>query len=148
MIGAGAAGIDFLHHARREFGDLDIEVACYEKNEHVGGTWYENRYPGCACDIPSASYQFAWRPNPEWKSYYSGASQILQYLQTIVDEEGMMKYIKLGVAVTGAVWNEEKAKWVVLLSQTKDNETSTWSEECDVLLSGTGFLKYISPIDS
>lgn len=143
MIGAGAAGIDFLHHVPIALKGLDIDVACYEKNNDIGGTWLENRYPGCACDIPSASYQFAWRPNPDWKSYYSGAKQIWQYLKTIVDEEGMMKYIKLGVTVTSAVWQDDKSKWIVQLSQTREGEVFEWTEECDLLVSGTGFLKFV-----
>lgn len=49
IIGAGASGIDFLHHAPRMLAGLGVNLRCYEKNPDVGGTWYENRYPGCAC---------------------------------------------------------------------------------------------------
>ncbi|OQU97838.1 hypothetical protein CLAIMM_03718 [Cladophialophora immunda] len=140
MVGAGAAGIDFLHHAPSALKDLNVDIVCYEKNEEVGGTWWENRYPGCACDIPSASYQFAWKPNPEWKKYYSSAKQIWQYLKGIVDEEGMMRYIKPGVAVVRAVWQDDKSKWLVGLSRSEEGEGSEWTEECDLLVSGTGFL--------
>ncbi|KIW95433.1 uncharacterized protein Z519_04017 [Cladophialophora bantiana CBS 173.52] len=135
LIGAGAAGIDFLHHAPTALKGLNVDIVCYEKNEEIGGTCTDR-----VRDIPSASYQFAWRPNPEWKSYYSGAKHIWQYLKTIVDEEGMMRYIKLGVAVTGAVWQDEKSKWIVRLSRSDQDEISEWTEECDVLVSGTGFL--------
>lgn len=144
VIGAGAAGIDFLHHATIGLQGLDIEVVCYEKNKDIGGTWFENRYPGCACDIPSASYQFAWRPDPGWKSYYSGAKQIWQYMKTIVEEEGMMKYINLEVAVTSAVWRDDISKWTVQLRRTRGAEVTEWTEETDLLVSGTGFLKFVS----
>lgn len=52
-VGAGAAGLQIAYKAERTLQDVQIQI--YEKNEEVGGTWLENRYPGCACDIPSHS---------------------------------------------------------------------------------------------
>jgi cation diffusion facilitator CzcD-associated flavoprotein CzcO len=60
MFGAGISGINFFKFAEEKLENVDI--VCYEKNHDVGGTWLENRYPGCACDIPSVVYQFPWRP--------------------------------------------------------------------------------------
>ncbi|PGH09783.1 hypothetical protein GX51_00467 [Blastomyces parvus] len=143
MIGAGAAGIDFLHHAMREFKQSDeVEFICYEKNHDVGGTWLENRYPGCACDVPSASYQFAWRPSPNWTHYYSPAREIWQYMRNIVDEEGMMRYIRLRSRVTRAEWNEDRSKWMVRVEQSDGDEKAVrvLEDECDVLLNGNGVL--------
>ena len=60
MLGAGISGINFFKFAEEKLENVDI--VCYEKNHDVGGTWLENRYPGCACDIPSVVYQFPWRP--------------------------------------------------------------------------------------
>ena len=51
--------LNFLKKAEEEMSSLEICV--YEKNSDVGGTWLENRYPGCACDIPSVNYQFSWK---------------------------------------------------------------------------------------
>jgi hypothetical protein len=55
LMGAGASTLNFLKKAEEQMSNLDITV--YEKNHDVGGTWLENRYPGCACDIPSVNYQ-------------------------------------------------------------------------------------------
>ncbi|EEH46643.2 uncharacterized protein PADG_02741 [Paracoccidioides brasiliensis Pb18] len=143
IIGAGAAGIDFLHHATCELKETGgIEFVSYEKNHDVGGTWLENRYPGCACDVPSASYQFGWRPNPNWTKYYSPAREIWQYMRDIVDEEGMMKYIHLRSKVTRAEWHEDKSKWVVHVeeSNAEDKVVREWDDECNILLNGTGIL--------
>ena len=63
-IGAGASALNFGHEVNKSL--LDIDYVCYDKNPIIGGTWYENRYPGCACDIPSVCYQFSWAPSPEW----------------------------------------------------------------------------------
>lgn len=152
VVGAGAAGIDFLHHAPSTLDGLDIEIVCYEKNADVGGTWYENRYPGCACDVPSISYSFPWRPNPSWKSFYSSATEIWEYMKSIVDEEGMMKYIQLHCQVVSANWNEERSKWALTIRRlrTSDSHAShqeweeEWEEECDFWLNGAGFLKFVT----
>lgn len=63
-IGAGAAGLNLARQVDKHMKSIDLTI--YEKNPEVGGTWYENRYPGCACDIPSHNYQFTWEPNPDW----------------------------------------------------------------------------------
>jgi cation diffusion facilitator CzcD-associated flavoprotein CzcO len=146
MMGAGAAGIDFLHHApaalvaeHNNNNNNNVSIKCFDKNADVGGTWYENRYPGCACDGPSASYQFPWRPNPDWSRFYSGAREIWQYLKGIVMDEGLMKYIQLETEIKRAVWNDERSKWVLLVERT--DGSAQWEEECDVFLNGTGFVK-------
>ncbi|EZF22559.1 hypothetical protein H112_04614 [Trichophyton rubrum D6] len=145
MAGCGPAGIDFLHHAVKEFGaegDSGVELICFEKNHDVGGTWLENRYPGCACDVPSASYQFPWRPNPDWTKYYSPSKEIWEYFKEIVEEEGMMKYIRLRTAVIRAEWDEGRSKWLITVQErdTADAVVDTWVEECDLFLTGTGIL--------
>lgn len=67
-IGAGATGIDFVKQVTTQL--KDVEIVVYEKNSDVGGTWLENRYPGCACDIPIHIYCFTWALNPEWSRWY------------------------------------------------------------------------------
>lgn len=142
MIGAGAAGIDFLHYATRELADLGLEIVCYDKNADIGGTWLENRYPGCACDVPSVGYTFPWKANPKWSSFYSTSQEIWRYMKDIVDKEGMMKYITLNTSVESARWDEQKSVWTVKLSQRNDEQPAReWEEECDFLLNGAGFLK-------
>lgn len=143
MIGAGAAGIDFLHHAPKELEHLGVDIVCYDKNPDVGGTWYENRYPGCACDVPSMGYTFPWKQNPDWSTFFASGKEIWQYMKDIVDEEGMMKYIKLNSEVTSATWDEGKSKWVVSLANKAPSAGGAleWVEECDFLINGTGFLK-------
>lgn len=145
FMGAGSAAIDFLHFAPSALQGLDVEIVCYEKNADVGGTWYENRYPGCACDVPSISYSFPWRMNPSWSHFYSSSQEIWQYMKNIVEEEGMMKYIQLRTQVMAANWNEDKSKWIVKLRKLYTTETQTdpqeWEEDCDLLLNACGFLK-------
>lgn len=141
IIGAGASGIDFLHHAKTALSGLNVELRCVDKNSDVGGTWLENRYPGCACDVPSASYQFPWRPNPYWSRYYSGAREIWAYMKAVALDEGLTQFMEFGVEVKGATWVDETARWVVKLAKVNGLE---WEEQCDVLLNATGVLKYVS----
>jgi hypothetical protein len=65
-VGAGASAINFAHEVQQS--KLDLDLVCYDKNPSVGGTWYENKYPGCGCDIPSVNYQLSWAPSPHWSS--------------------------------------------------------------------------------
>lgn len=58
VLGSGVSGINFFKFAEEEASNL--EIRCYEKNEEVGGTWLENRYPGCACDVRRLSMLLAW----------------------------------------------------------------------------------------
>lgn len=55
LMGAGASTLNFFKKAEEEMENL--EIVCYEKNPDIGGTWLENRYPGCACDIPSVNFK-------------------------------------------------------------------------------------------
>lgn len=63
-IGAGAAGLNLARQVDKHMKNVDHVI--YEKSPDVGGTWFENRYPGCACDIPSHNYQFTWEPCRSW----------------------------------------------------------------------------------
>ncbi|KAF9885314.1 hypothetical protein FE257_013031 [Aspergillus nanangensis] len=77
-IGAGASGINLAFQVREHMRNIDFVI--YEKNDDVGGTWYENRYPGCACDIPAHNYQFSWAENPNWSEFYATSTEICEYL--------------------------------------------------------------------
>ncbi|RFU29418.1 hypothetical protein B7463_g6928, partial [Scytalidium lignicola] len=78
-IGAGIAGIAAAYKYQRQATNLDFII--YEKNNDVGGTWLENRYPGCACDIPAHGYTYSWEGNPEWSRFYAEAPEIHAYFK-------------------------------------------------------------------
>lgn len=63
-IGAGISGIAAAYKYDQQLENVDFVV--YEKNKDVGGTWLENQYPGCACDIPAHGYTYSWEGNPNW----------------------------------------------------------------------------------
>ena len=151
VAGAGASAISFAHEVER--GALpNVELRIYEKNAGIGGTWFENTYPGCACDIPSHVYQYSWAPNPNWSAYYVGAQEILQYFKTVVDKFNLRKYFTASRKVLGANWSDEKQKWYVKSKNTDGRRTvrsgddicdgevgSDIIEECDIFINATGF---------
>ncbi|EXJ55336.1 hypothetical protein A1O7_08263 [Cladophialophora yegresii CBS 114405] len=134
-IGAGASGITFSKFVEERCKNVDLQI--YEKNKDVGGTWLENRYPGCACDIPSASYQFTWERNPNWTQYYSESPEIWQYFKGVVNKHGLMKYVKLEHAVVGAYWQPEAGEWEVRVRRPDGTE---FVDRCNVLVNGGGIL--------
>ncbi|KAK5136660.1 hypothetical protein LTR08_002313 [Meristemomyces frigidus] len=109
LMGAGASTLNFLKKAEEEMSNMKVRV--YEKNADVGGTWFENRYPGCACDIPSVNYQFSWKIKL-WTHFYSYSPEIWEYLKGIYDENDFIsKYVKLRHQLEYAAWDDEKGVW-------------------------------------
>lgn len=96
------------------------------------------RYPGCACDIPSASYQFTWARNPNWSQYYSESPEIWQYFKEVAVNNDLLKYMKFEHRVTAAYWDEDRGKWDVHVQGPNGDE---FVDTCDVLINGGGVLK-------
>ncbi|KAJ5772312.1 hypothetical protein N7520_002841 [Penicillium odoratum] len=109
VIGAGISGIFSCIRFIQKVPNLDLCI--YDKNPDIGGTWYENKYPGCACDIPAHTYQASFEPNKEWSSFYAPAAEIHQYWQQVVNKYGCRKYMKLKQKVSAAFWDEIDAQW-------------------------------------
>jgi cation diffusion facilitator CzcD-associated flavoprotein CzcO len=117
----------------------DIETD--EKNADIGGTWLENRYPGCACDVPSHAYTMNFALNPDWPRFFSYSPDIFAYLTKICEVFELRKYMNFNSQVTEARWNEDKGRWVVKMERTKaDGSTEEFEDEGDLLLYGTGIL--------
>src|ERR1700722_7422863 len=82
-----------------------------EKSDDIGGTWYDNRYPGCACDIPSHLYSFSFEPSPEWSRMYPGQQEIHDYLKRCAQRHELAPQIRLNMRFREAVWNEAESVW-------------------------------------
>ncbi|MFJ3903282.1 flavin-containing monooxygenase [Streptomyces sp. NPDC090025] len=129
VIGSGFGGIGAAVRLRRE-GITDFVVL--ERADAVGGTWRDNSYPGCACDVPSHLYSFSFAPNPDWPRTFSGQRHIRAYLERVTDTFGVRPHLRLGHEVTRAAWNESELRW--------DIETSRGTFSADVVVSATGPL--------
>lgn len=95
---------------------------------------------GCACDIPSVTYQYIWEPKI-WSKFYSGAAEILEYFKGVADKYGLRKYIKLRHSVEHAEWDNATSKWKVkVLNHVNGN---TFEDTCDILINASGIFKYV-----
>jgi cation diffusion facilitator CzcD-associated flavoprotein CzcO len=129
IIGAGFSGLGTAIRLRRQ-GIEDFVVL--ERHDDVGGTWWANTYPGCACDVPSHLYSLSFAPNPDWTQTYSPQGEIRSYLQRLAREHDLYRSIRLGTTVTGAAWDDDAGRWNL--------ETSGGPISARVLIAGMGSL--------
>ncbi|KAL7627403.1 hypothetical protein AAE478_001596 [Parahypoxylon ruwenzoriense] len=135
-IGAGASGILLAYKLKRSFENYSLTI--YDKNPEVSGTWYENRYPGCACDVPSHNYTYSFEPKPDFSSVYAGSREIKGYFQGFVDKYGLQQFIKTSHLVTETRWDEGKGEWEVKVQDFLTGKVvHDW---CHILIHATGYL--------
>ncbi|KAH8804478.1 hypothetical protein F5884DRAFT_734835 [Xylogone sp. PMI_703] len=139
-VGAGYSGLTLAHKIQHECKLEDvIDLQIYEKNPDVGGTWYENRYPGVACDIPSPlqdAYTFVFEPNPDWSHFYSPGPEIHAYIKRTTAKYNLDKHVKFNSKILSTIWNDEKGKWDI----TVEINGAVQQDEADILVNGAGFL--------
>ena len=108
VIGAGFAGIG-AGIRLRQAGLTDFVIL--ERADAVGGTWRDNTYPGCTCDVPSHLYSFSFAPNPGWSHSFSRQPEIWAYLDAVTDRYGVRPYIRFGTELAGASWDAGCSRW-------------------------------------
>jgi len=113
IVGSGFAGLGLAIRLRQE-GRHDFVV--FERADEVGGTWRDNSYPGCACDVPSNLYSFSFAPNPDWTRSFSPQPEILDYLRGCADRFGVRPHIRFGHEVLDARWDEAERRWHITTS--------------------------------
>lgn len=130
IIGAGFGGLGAAIQLHRA-GNGSFVV--FERAAEVGGTWRDNSYPGCACDVPSHLYSFSFEPNSDWSRSYSGQSEILEYLKTCVVRNGIKEKIRFNSEVKSAQFDEKNVVW-------KLTDQNGYSCTVKYLISATGPL--------
>src|SRR4051812_49309082 len=129
IVGSGFSGLGMAIRLKQAGND---DFVVFERADDVGGTWWANTYPGCACDVPSHLYSFSFAPNPDWSQTYSRQPEIEAYLRRCADQFDVRRHVRFGHDVTGAAWNEEEQRWHV--------ETSHGTFRARVLVAGPGPL--------
>lgn len=129
VIGAGFAGLGLGAKLRAE-GIEDFVLL--ERGDDVGGTWRDNRYPGCQCDVASDLYSFSFAPNPDWSRTYSTQPEIQAYLRRCADDFGLRPHLRLRHTVLEAAWDADAAVWRIATDQGP--------YEAEVLVSAHGGL--------
>src|ERR1700760_3591113 len=129
IIGTGFGGLGAAIALRRAgFRDLVI----LERAGAVGGTWRDNVYPGCRCDVQSNLYSFSFAPKPDWSETYPSQPELRAYLEQVTDRFGLRPMIRPGHEVTTARWDETSGRWQVSPSQGEFSAR--------YLIAGTGAL--------
>lgn len=129
IVGAGFGGIAMGVKLKRAGIDT---FTIYESSLGIGGTWWDNTYPGAEVDVGSHLYCFSFKPH-DWSRTHARQPELQKYLEQTVDEFGLRVHLELGVAVESATWDDERHVWMVRL---EDGNTTL----CHVLVSGVGFL--------
>ncbi|WP_040841417.1 flavin-containing monooxygenase [Nocardia brevicatena] len=118
VIGAGISGLA----AARSLAAAGIPYTVLEKNSEVGGTWWENRYPGARVDVPSNLYSFSFI-DKQWSEHFSQRDEISEYLVRASHELGIRDAIRFGVEVHSARWDAGRQVWVLSMTTPQGTET-------------------------
>ena len=133
IMGAGPGGL-CMAIKLREAGFENFTIV--EKGDQIGGTWNWNRYPGCACDIPSHLYSFSFDVKLDWSRPYAPQPEILEYLEGIAEKYGILPFCRFGQGVERANWDDATSTWTVTLADGSKLES-------DVLVSAIGMFNSI-----
>jgi 4-hydroxyacetophenone monooxygenase len=133
IIGAGMSGL----YAAIQLQQAGIPFVILEKNEAVGGTWYENIYPGCGVDTPNHFYSYAFEPNHDWSHFFAKRDELWNYFERVADKYDLRKHIRLGTEVVDARYDEAGASWRIT-AQSTDGMAHTLSAR--ILVSAVGVL--------
>src|SRR5512139_469327 len=134
IIGAGPGGLC----AAIRLAQAGFErVVILEKAAGLGGTWYHNRYPGCACDIPSFLYSFSFEPKCDWSRPYGSQAEILAYMEHCARKYGILPHCRFGSGVRRADWDGPRARWTLTLEHGE-------RVEADVVVSALGMFNELA----
>lgn len=129
IVGAGMSGLG-MAIALKQDGLEDFVVL--ERAEDLGGTWRDNSYPGCACDIPSVLYSYSDEQNPGWSQAFAGQPEIWEYMRHVARRHRLSPHFRFGHEIESARWDDESRRWEL--------ETAGGGLTADVLISATGAL--------
>jgi cation diffusion facilitator CzcD-associated flavoprotein CzcO len=113
IIGSGFSGLG-MGIALRKAGFRDFVIL--EKASDVGGTWRDNRYPGCACDVPSPLYSFSYALNPSWSRLFAPQPEIWEYLRGCAATYGIDEHVRYGSQVEAIEWDDATRLWTVRIA--------------------------------
>lgn len=133
IIGAGLAGIC----AAIKLKQAGIPFVIIEKNANIGGTWWENRYPGVGVDTPSHLYSFSFAKNTKWTRYFAKANEVFEYLHSLVTEFRLEESICFDTEVESASYADDTGEWQVTV-RAADGSRDTLSS--NVLVSAVGMV--------
>ncbi|KAG5299811.1 monooxygenase [Histoplasma capsulatum G186AR] len=135
-IGAGFSGIGLGATLKRWHNFDDIRL--FERHPDSGGTWWANRYPGIACDIPTGLYSFSFELDPNWGRFLSAGGEIKAYHDRVRDKYCLRDKIAFSTEAYRCEWDDGSSLWTVYLRDRKTGEE--YSHKCQILFSAAGQL--------
>lgn len=108
IVGAGFSGLGM--GIRLKQAGID-DFVILERADELGGTWRDNTYPGCSCDVPSHLYSYSFEANPDWGRFYAPQAEILDYLRRCARRHGLLPHIRFGTEVLESRWDEARRLW-------------------------------------
>ncbi len=122
VLGAGLGGLCAAIKLK-DAGFEDVKI--FEKAAKVGGTWRDNTYPGCCCDIQVALYQFSFAPSLNWSHLFPRHHEVQRYTEDLVDNFGLRSKLKLNEEAVTAVWDDTRCVWKVTTAAGADYEANS-----------------------
>jgi cation diffusion facilitator CzcD-associated flavoprotein CzcO len=113
IVGAGLAGLAAAIKLKQAG---HTQVSIYEKAARVGGTWAQNTYPGCSCDVAVALYQFSFAPAIHWTNTFPSSTEVQAYCEQLVAQFDLSSSLHLNTAIASIIWDEEQALWTLTTS--------------------------------
>ncbi|CRK62124.1 Cyclohexanone monooxygenase [Alloactinosynnema sp. L-07] len=129
VIGTGFSGLGMAIRLKQQGID---DFVVLERADEVGGTWRDNSYPGCACDVMSLLYSFSFARNPNWTTTFGKRDEVFAYLKECAEKFGVRPHIRFRHELVGARWDDTERRWHI--------ETSGGDVTAQVLVTGTGYL--------
>ncbi|HZC64345.1 MAG TPA: NAD(P)/FAD-dependent oxidoreductase, partial [Streptosporangiaceae bacterium] len=131
IVGAGFGGIG-MGIALKKAGYHDFVIL--DKAPDLGGTWRDNRYPGCACDVPSPLYSYSFELNPDWSRLFAPQQEIWDYLRNCARKYRVDEHIRYGSAVERMDWDDRARRWNV--ETVQDGELRSYRARAVVSAAG------------
>jgi len=118
VIGCGESGL--LAGVRLK--EAGIPFTILEKNAGVGGTWWENTYPGARVDVGNHFYCYSFEPSDHWTEYFAQQPELQAYFESVMHKHGVEPHVRFETEVVGTSWDEESATWTVRARQADGTE--------------------------
>lgn len=133
IIGAGMSGICAAIRLR----EAGLPFTIIEKNDGVGGSWYENLYPGCGVDTPNHFYSYSFALNHDWTHFFARRDELWRYFEDVADRHALRDHIRFGEEVAACRFDDDRELWRV---EVRRRDGSAYTIEAKTIISAVGLL--------